>query len=62
MIKKELLVTDVIISSLHIENKDHGDAKSLVLYLNLYHQLKSLAQLVWNVHTEKKRINIIKFV
>jgi len=53
---------DVTISSLHIGNKDHGDAKSLVLFLNLYLPLKSLAQLVWNVHTEKKRINIIKFV
>ena len=53
---------DATIFSLRTDNKDHGDAKSLVLSLNLYHQLKSLAQLVWNVHTEKKRINIIKFV
>ena len=47
---------DATISLLLIENKDHGDVKSLVLYLNLYHQWKSLVQLVWNVHIEKKRI------
>ena len=53
---------DATISLLVIVNKGRGDVKSLVLSLNLYRPLKSLAQLVWNVHTEKKRINIIKFV
>ena len=47
---------DATFSLLLIENKGHGDVKSLVLYLNLYHQWKYLVQLVWNVHTEKKRI------
>ena len=53
---------DATISLLLIENKGRGDVKSLVLFLNLFLHWKCLVQLVWNVHTEKKRINIIKFV
>ena len=53
---------DATISLLLIENKGHGDVKGLVLYLNLYHQWKCLVQLVWNVHTEKKRTNNFIFV
>ena len=49
---------DATISLLLIENKGHGDVKSLVLYLNLFLQWKSLVQLVWNVHIEKKRIKV----
>ena len=45
-----------------IENKGHGDAKSLVLFLNLYHHWKCLVQLVWNVHIEKIKINNYMFV
>ena len=48
---------DATISLLLIENKGHGDVKSLVLFLNFYHHSKCLVQLVWNVHTEKKRTN-----
>ena len=50
---------DATISLLLIENKGHGDVKSLVLFLNLYHHWKCLVQLVWNVHIEKKRIKIL---
>ena len=53
---------DVTISSLLTKNKGLGDAKSLVLFLNLYHQWKCLVQLVWNVHIEKRRINNFIFV
>ena len=53
---------DATISSLLTEDKGHGDAKSLVLYLNLYHHWKCLVQLVWNVHIEKKRIYNFMFV
>ena len=53
---------DATISLLLIGNKGRGDVKSLDLYLNLYHQWKSLVQLVWNVHTEKKRIYNFMFV
>ena len=49
---------DVTISLSLIENKGHGDVKSLLLYLNLFLQWKSLVQLVWNVHIEKKRIKV----
>ena len=50
---------DAIISLLLIENKGHGDVKSLVLFLNLYHHWKCLVQLVWNVHIEKKKLIIL---
>ena len=53
---------DAIISSLLIENTGRGDAKSLVLFLNLYHHWKCLEQLVWNVHIEKIKIYNIMFV
>ena len=53
---------DATISSLLIENKGRGDVKSLVLFLNLYLHWKCLVQLVWNVHTEKKRIDNFMFV
>ena len=53
---------DAIIFLSLIENKDRGDVKSLVLYLNLYHHWKCLVQLVWNVHIEKKRIYNFMFV
>ncbi len=53
---------DAIISSLLTKNKDRGDAKNLVLFLNLFHHLKSLVQLVWNVHIEKRRIKNFIFV
>ena len=53
---------DATISSSLIENKDRGDVKSLVLFLNLYHHWKFLVQLVWNVHTEKRRIKNLIFV
>ena len=53
---------DATISSLLIENKGRGDVKSLVLFLNLYLHWKYLVQLVWNVHTEKKRIYNFMFV
>ena len=59
---KELLAMDVIISSLLTKNKGHGDAKSLVLSLNLYHHWKCLVQLVWNVHIKKRRIKNFIFV
>ena len=48
---------DATISLLLIENKGHGDAKNLVLYLNLYHPWRCLVQLVWNVHIEKRKID-----
>ena len=47
---------DAIISSLLTKNKGRGDAKNLVLFLNLYHHWKCLVQLVWNVHIENRRI------
>ena len=53
---------DATIFSLLIENKDRGDVKSLVLFLNLYHHWKCLVQLVWNVHIEKIKINNYMFV
>ena len=53
---------DATISLLLIENKDHGDVKSLVLFLNLYHHWKCLVQLVWNVHIEKIRNKNFIFV
>ena len=53
---------DATISLLLTENKDRGDAKSLVLFLNLYHQWKCLVQLVWNVHIERIRIYDFMFV
>ena len=53
---------DATISSLLIENKGRGDVKSLVLFLNFYLQWKCLVQLVWNVHTEKKKIYNFIFV
>jgi len=53
---------DATISLLLIENKGRGDVKSLVLFLNFYLHWKSLVQLVWNVHTEKKRIYNFIFV
>ena len=53
---------DAAIFLLHTENKGHGDVKSLVLFLNLYHHWKCLLQLVWNVHIEKTRINDFVFV
>ena len=53
---------DATISSSLIENKDRGDAKSLVLFPNLYLHWKCLVQLVWNVHIEKKRIYNFMFV
>ena len=37
MIIKELVAMDVTTFTLLIENKDRGDAKNLVLFLNLYH-------------------------
>ena len=53
---------DAIISSLLTKNKGRGDAKNLVLFLNLYHHWKYLVQLVWNVHTEKRGIKNFIFV
>ena len=53
---------DVTIFLLLTENKGRGDVKSLVLFLNLYLHWKCLVQLVWNVHTEKKRICNFMFV
>ena len=53
---------DVVIFLLLTENKGRGDAKSLVLFLNLYHHWKFLVQLVWNVHIEKRRIKNFIFV
>ena len=53
---------DATIFLLLIENKGHGDAKSSVSFLNLYHHWKYLVQLVWNVHIEKKRIKISTLV
>ena len=53
---------DATISLLLIENKGRGDAKSSVLFPNLSHHWKCLVQLVWNVHTEKKRIYNFMFV
>jgi len=52
----------VTISLLLTNNKGHGVAKNLVLSLNLYHPWRYLAQLVWNVHIEKKRINNFIFI
>ena len=53
---------DAIIFSLLTKNKGRGDAKSLVLFQNLYHHWKYLVQLVWNVHIEKRRIKNFIFV
>ena len=53
---------DATIFSLLIENKGRGDVKNLVLFPNTYHHWKCLVQLVWNVHTEKKRIYNFMFV
>ena len=62
MIIKESPVVDVTIFSLLIENKGLGDAKNLVLFLNLYHHWRGIVQLVWNVHIEKIKIYNIMFV
>ena len=48
---------DATIFSLLIESIDRGDVKSLVLSRNLFHQVRYLIQLVWNVHIEKKKMN-----
>ena len=53
---------DATIFSLLIENKDRGDVKNLVLFLNLYPHWKYLVQLVWNVHIEKRSIKNYIFV
>ena len=53
---------DATISLLLIENKDRGDVKNLVLFLNLYPHWKYLVQLVWNVHIKKRKIDNFIFL